>query len=166
MSWVKLHKVVQKLTAIEVKADGQLDGWTYRWTDGRMDRRTDVQMAGWDNDGEPGNQVPTKSSYSTEIFGRSPAFWQNMYRYEYNWAEKDQINNFLSYYWHFWWVESIKMVLKVHNSRLLGRNICKRPRVPTKITLLSHPGSRSKSWLVLTNRQGSTGTQSNTGIRR
>ena len=27
-----------------------------------------------DNDGEPGNQAPTKSSYSTDIFGRSPLF--------------------------------------------------------------------------------------------
>ena len=33
-----------------------------------------VSLTGWDNDEEPGNQVPTKSSYSTEIFHRSPAF--------------------------------------------------------------------------------------------
>ena len=95
---------------------------------------------GWDNDGEPGNQVPTKSSYSTEIFCWSPAFWQNMYRYEYIWAEKDQINNFLSYFWPFWWVKFIKMVLKVHNSRLLGRNIWKILGVPMKRILLSHHG--------------------------
>ena len=31
------------------------------------------------------------------------------------------------------------MVLKVNNSRLLRRNICVRPQVPTKLILLLHP---------------------------
>ena len=79
-----------------------------------------------------GNQIPTKSSFSTKIFVRSPLFWQNMYRYVCIWAENDQINNFLSYYGHCWWVESITIVFKIHNSRLFGRNIWQIPRVPTK----------------------------------
>ena len=33
-----------------------------------------IIASGWDYDGEPGKQVPTKSSSSTEIFCRSPAF--------------------------------------------------------------------------------------------
>ena len=74
---------------------------------------------GWFNDREPGNQVLTKSSSSSEIFCRSPAFWQNMYKYDYIWAEKGQINSFLSCYGHFCWVESIKMVLNfiIHTTR-------------------------------------------------
>ena len=34
---------------------------------------TSVSMAGWDNNGKPGNQVATKSLPSHEIFGRNPA---------------------------------------------------------------------------------------------
>ena len=64
-----------------------------------------------------------------------------MYIYEYIGPEKDKLNNVLSYYGHFWWVESIKVNLKLHNSRLVGRNIWKRPRVPTKGILLSHPAN-------------------------
>ena len=89
---------------------------------------------GWDNDGEPRNQVPTKSSFSTEILYRSTAFWHTMHNFESIWAEKDQINNFLSYYGH-----SCELT-----PRLLGRNIWKRPRVPTKQILLSHPGVQGR----------------------
>ena len=66
-----------------------------------------------------------------------------MYRYVCIWAENDQINNFLSYYGHCWWVESITIIFKLHNSHLLGQNIWKMPRVPPKPILSSHP------WVLL-----------------
>ena len=41
----------------------------------RLETNRDKELqAGWDNHGEPGNQVPTKSSFSTEILSWSPAF--------------------------------------------------------------------------------------------
>ena len=60
-------------------------------------------------------------------------------RFEWFLPENYTINNFLSYHGHFWWFESIKIVLKLHNSRLLWRNIWKMTRVPTKLIFLSHP---------------------------
>ena len=37
-----------------------------------------IYLPGWDNNGEPGNQVPTKSLYSTKILHGSPSFSKTM----------------------------------------------------------------------------------------
>ena len=52
-----------------------------------------IFQPGWDNDGEPGNQVPTKSAISGNFFCIGPAVAQDMYKYDCIWFEKDQINN-------------------------------------------------------------------------
>ena len=67
-------------------------------------------------------KLGSKEIFTSEIFCKGAAFPQDMYKYEWIWAEKDQINNFHHNMDITCELSPIRLFFKLRESQLLGND--------------------------------------------